>query len=558
MALRRRKNERGHQLFAGFSDVQEIGVGSLATVYQAREIGTSRLVALKLLNVRDASPRAIESFERESLALGALSSHPNIVTLYRTFRTPDGRPVLVLELCSGAVADRLHGGAGLPVPDAVAIGIKVAGALETAHRGGILHRDVKPQNILVTEFGEPALADFGVAMLQSSTQTTAGLFDFTTLHAAPELLEGQGTSAATDVYELASSLYQLIAGQSAFRAYEGEAPASVILRILRDPVRPLSGAEVPVQLSDLLIRAMDKDKENRPPTAAEFAAELAEVEKAQGWPRTQFLIRDAAGAGLGSRVTRLPDDVPRGLPSTLGAVPPAAAAPAAPVAPVVAQAAPPPPAVWAPPPAAPPPAAPPPTETDVIAREPAGRWTLPPPPVAEPVAVQPEFQLEPADLPSTEVVPPQVEALVPVEEIDPDDAQPEVVVPPSPAEPEPAVFAVARPVPIAEERTEAEVEVEPLQTVQVPPPFDEHESHWEPSAPAVVSWWAPLRTGEASADEFPIAPQPVARPRRRRPPTRSRCTRRTRARPTGRPGPASTRTGPPATSSSTRSRCGRS
>jgi serine/threonine protein kinase len=313
-------------MFPGFAEVAEIGVGSLATVFRAREPETGRRVALKLLNVRDASPRAIESFERESVALGALSSHPNIVTLFRTFRTPDGRPVLVLELCSGAVADRLHGGVGLPVRDAVTIGIKIAGALETAHRGGILHRDVKPQNILVTEFGEPALADFGVAMLQSSTQTTAGLFDFTTLHAAPELLEGGGTSAATDVYELASSLYQLIAGKSAFRAYDGESPASVILRILRDPVRPLMGAGVPMQLSDLLIRAMSKDKEHRPPTAAEFAAELADVEIAEGWPRTQFLIRSPAGTSTGwvPDIVRMPDAVPRSAPGT----PPTLTAPA--------------------------------------------------------------------------------------------------------------------------------------------------------------------------------------------------------------------------------------
>jgi serine/threonine protein kinase len=318
VALRRKgaRGQRTHELFPGFTDIVEIGIGSLATVYRAREVGTNRLVALKLLNVRDASPRSIESFERESIALGALSSHPNIVTLYRTFRIPDGRPVLVLELCTGVVADRLRGGAGLPVTDAVSIGIKIAGALETAHRGGILHRDVKPQNILVTEFGEPALADFGVAMLQSATQTTAGLFDFTTLHAAPELLEGGGTSAATDVYELASTLYQLIAGQSAFRAYEGESPASVILRILRDPVRPLSGMDVPVTLSDLLIRAMSKKMDERPPTAAEFAAELADVEIAQGWNRTQFLIRDVR-TGLAPAVTRMPDAVPRGVPSTL-------------------------------------------------------------------------------------------------------------------------------------------------------------------------------------------------------------------------------------------------
>ena len=214
MALMRRRRGRSpvEELFPGFTDVTEIGMGVLATVYRARERATNRFVALKLLNVRDASPRALESFERESIALGAVSSHPNIVTLYRSFLAADGRPVLVLELCRGAISDRMRAGQGLPVPEVLAIGIKIAGALETAHRTGILHRDVKPQNILITEFGEPALADFGVAMLQSSTQTTAGLFDFTTLHAAPELLEGGETSAATDVYELASSLYQMIAG----------------------------------------------------------------------------------------------------------------------------------------------------------------------------------------------------------------------------------------------------------------------------------------------------------------------------------------------------------
>src|SRR4051812_11646828 len=303
----RRQKDVQSDFFPGFADVVEIGIGSLATVYRAREIETNRLVALKLLNVRDASPRALESFERESIALGAVSSHPNIVTLFRAFRAGDGRPVLVLELCNGAISDRMRDGQGLPVAEVVGLGIKVAGALETAHRAQILHRDVKPQNILITEFGEPALADFGVAMLQSSTQTTAGLFDFTTLHAAPELLEGGETSAATDVYELASSLYQLVAGRSAFRAYEGESPASVILRILRDPVQPLAAALVPTQLSDLLIHAMSKDQAARPPTAAEFAAELARVEEQQGWPRTQFLIRDPNGSAVGlPNVTRMP------------------------------------------------------------------------------------------------------------------------------------------------------------------------------------------------------------------------------------------------------------
>jgi hypothetical protein len=320
VALLRRPRDAYTGFFPGFTDVVEIGIGSLATVYRAREVETNRLVALKLLNVRDASPRALESFERESIALGAVSSHPNIVTLYRSFRAADGRPVLVLELCHGAVSDRLRTGSGLPVGEVVSLGIKVAGALETAHRAKILHRDVKPQNILITEFGEPALADFGVAMLQSSTQTTAGLFDFTTLHAAPELLEGGETSAATDVYELASSLYQLVAGRSAFRAYEGESPASVILRILRDPVQPLTTAVVPPSLSDLLIHAMSKDKAARPPTAAEFAGELGKIEAEQGWPRTSVLVRDARAAHPAAATAMLQ---PKNAPP-VGLAPPAA------------------------------------------------------------------------------------------------------------------------------------------------------------------------------------------------------------------------------------------
>jgi serine/threonine protein kinase len=294
-ALAQRVLESG-LLRAGFGDIAPIGVGSLATVYRARELATNRFVALKVLDIAVVSARAQESFERESLVLGALSSHPNVNTFYRTFVLPDGRPVLVLELCNGSVAERQLSHERISLQEAVAIAIKIAGALETAHRGGVLHCDVKPQNVLMTEFGEPALADFGVAKLQSSTQLTAGLFDFTSLHVAPELLEGGPTSAATDVYELASMLYELVAGSAAFRAYAGEPPASVVLRLLRDPVRPVVSETVPLGLSDLLVWSMAKELRNRPPSMEFFAFELDRIEAAQGWPRTAFLVRDIDAA----------------------------------------------------------------------------------------------------------------------------------------------------------------------------------------------------------------------------------------------------------------------
>jgi serine/threonine protein kinase len=185
--------------------------------------------------------------------------------------------VLVLELCHGTLSDVLRGSGPLDARHVVSIGIKIASALETAHRAGILHSDVKPQNILMTRYSEPVLSDFGVARIQSSSQATAGVLGFSTIHGAPELLEGTPITASADIYALASTMYQLISGKAAFAAAEDEAPASVILRSLRDPVAPLVGPGVPIALSDLLIRSMDKAASVRPGSASELAEELAVI-----------------------------------------------------------------------------------------------------------------------------------------------------------------------------------------------------------------------------------------------------------------------------------------
>jgi serine/threonine protein kinase len=323
VAARRRRGASGPGAhFEGFEDVEEIGAGGFSTVYRAREIGPNRFVALKVLSVADVTPHALESFRRESVALGAVSTHPNIVTLYRQETLPDGRPMLVLELCDGSIGHQLRGGP-LPARDALAICVKIGGALETAHRAGMLHRDVKPQNILVTSFGEPALADFGVARLHASAQATVGVFGFTTLHAPPELLEGKTLSAATDVYELASTLYQMLAGKAAFTSFDNENPASVILRILRDPVPPLYGADIHPELSDLLVRAMSKEPHERPQRAAEFCNALRRIESLQGWAPTPYFVGNPDGTS--ERITAAPE------PAT--PTPPAASAPVAPPAP---------------------------------------------------------------------------------------------------------------------------------------------------------------------------------------------------------------------------------
>ena len=137
--------------------------------------------------------------------------------------------------------------------------------------------------------GEPALADLGVARLRSSSDT-AGVIGFDTLYEAPEMLEGTPATTATDIYELASTLYLLLAGHAAFRSFDGEAPAAVIVRILRDPIQPLLAQGVPMALSDLLVQAMAKNPLKRPSSALELADRLKAIEDAQSWPPTSYFV----------------------------------------------------------------------------------------------------------------------------------------------------------------------------------------------------------------------------------------------------------------------------
>jgi serine/threonine protein kinase len=300
--MRARKSPRSAaaSTFPGYTNIVEIATGSFASVYRAVELGTGRAVALKVLRVADTSPHVVEAFKKELGALALLSNHPNVTTLYRTFFTPEGRPVLVLELCRESLAQRIRQSGPMPPPEVIEVGVKVAGALATAHRSGLLHRDMKPQNILVSQFGEPVLADFGVVALQASAQSTEGVFGFTTLHAPPEALEGQPLSPAADIYGLASSMYQMLLGRGPFAAYEGEAPASVILRILRDPAPRAPITAVPVALADLLQAALAKDPEQRPRTAEAFAESLRDIQADEGWPKTPYVVW---GIGHGGVVT---------------------------------------------------------------------------------------------------------------------------------------------------------------------------------------------------------------------------------------------------------------
>ena len=156
---------------AGFEDPEEIGRGGFGVVYRCSQPELDRIVAVKVLTA-DLEPDNLERFVREQVAMGKLSGHPHIVSIFQVGTTATGRPYIVMQYHPhGSLEAKIHDNGPVGWADALHIGVKVAGALETAHRRETLHRDVKPANILLTEYGEPQLTDFGIARIIGGFET---------------------------------------------------------------------------------------------------------------------------------------------------------------------------------------------------------------------------------------------------------------------------------------------------------------------------------------------------------------------------------------------------
>lgn len=278
----RRASTPDPSLVGGYLDLREVGRGGFGVVYRAMQVEFNRTVALKILASAFDDDSARARFERECLAMGSLSGHPNIVTVYAAGYTTDGRPYIAMEfLPGGTLAERLAG-RGIPWPEAIAVGIKICGALQLAHDSGVLHRDVKPENILVSAYDEPKLADFGIARLHGGYETRSGIVTATFAHAAPELLEGKPPSAASDVYSLASTLYALITGRPPFVVGDEDTLPGVIARIATEPPPDLRAHGVPDSVCTALEHALAKDPAARTPTARAFGQELQAAVRTAG------------------------------------------------------------------------------------------------------------------------------------------------------------------------------------------------------------------------------------------------------------------------------------
>jgi serine/threonine-protein kinase PknK len=265
----------------GIVDPSPIGRGGFAVVYRARQPAFGRIVAVKVITGATDDAQARERFERECQTMGALSDHPGIVTVHDAGVTPRGHPYLVMaHQAGGSLRRQLTVRGALGWEEAARVGIQVAGALAAAHRLDIVHRDVKPANVLVSAYGGVQLADFGIARIAGGPETRTDRVHATLQYAPPEVLAGQRPTPAGDVYALGATMFELAVGDTAFAGPVDEPPATLIARVLKDPVPDAAGHGVPRDLADLMTAAMAKDPAARPADADEFVASIASVLRA--------------------------------------------------------------------------------------------------------------------------------------------------------------------------------------------------------------------------------------------------------------------------------------
>jgi serine/threonine protein kinase len=257
---------------------RRLGRGAMGDIYLATDELLGREVAVKVLADRYAADEGIRKrFKREALAAARLSGEPGAVTIFDVGDW-EGRPFIVMEhLAGGSLEDRLRREGAQPPERAVAWLEQAAGALDAAHRHGIVHRDVKPANLLLNERGEVTVADFGIASSAGmDSMTLTGTVLGTAGYLSPEQAQGERSTPASDLYALAVVAYELLSGE---RPFERESPTAEATAHVNTPVPSIAARceNVPPELDRVFQRALAKDPRQRHGSAREFVAELRDA-----------------------------------------------------------------------------------------------------------------------------------------------------------------------------------------------------------------------------------------------------------------------------------------
>ncbi|MET8135429.1 protein kinase [Streptomyces sp. NPDC005251] len=268
-----------HVELSGYEIQEVLGRGGFATVYRAHQSAVSREVALKVDSRTLTSDRDRQRFLREVTAAGRLSGHPHVVPVYDAGVLGDDRPYMVMELCpGGSLGDRLHRHGPLTVREARDIGLGIADALAAAHAAGVLHRDIKPGNIMVNRYGAAALTDFGLAATpRPDRELSVTREALTPAYAPPEAFHLAEPTTTGDVYSLAATLYALLRGRPPHHPDDGT-QLSLAELIVRHtwPYADLPG--VPSAFNEVLRHALATDPASRTPDAGTLRDALAAVD----------------------------------------------------------------------------------------------------------------------------------------------------------------------------------------------------------------------------------------------------------------------------------------
>ncbi|WP_366921597.1 Stk1 family PASTA domain-containing Ser/Thr kinase [Metallumcola ferriviriculae] len=271
----------GKVLGGRYEIIEKLGGGGMSVVYKGRDTLLNRVVTIKVLREQFASDQDfVRRFEREAQAVASLS-HPNIVSIYDVGQQDDAH-YLVIEYVKGAtLKDYIREHAPLGINDVVGIAIQICDALEHAHENGIIHRDIKPQNILLTPSGRVKVTDFGIARASTAaTVTYTGSIVGSVHYLSPEQAKGETADEKSDIYAAGVVLYEMTTGQL---PYSGETPITIALKHIQDTppppheVRGDRGDTIPPALEEVILRAMEKDYQLRYETAVEMRTDLVKI-----------------------------------------------------------------------------------------------------------------------------------------------------------------------------------------------------------------------------------------------------------------------------------------
>ncbi|BDI21808.1 protein kinase [Herbiconiux sp. L3-i23] len=292
----------------GYRYLRPLGAGGFSDVFLYEQALPRRNVAVKVLLTDELNQSSRDAFVAEANLMAQLSAHPYIVTIHHADVTPDDRPYFVMEYCSGASLGERYKSERFEVADVLRIGVRLVGAVATAHASGILHRDIKPGNVLTNDYGWPALTDFGIAStldeLPVHTTTSTRDLDLATTGTAAQSVglsvpwspaemfeDDPDPDVRSDVFSLAATLHTLLAGRTPFEIPgRSNGTLDLIGRIERGAITPLGRDDVPRSLVAVLQKGMALRREDRFANAVEFGRALQRVELELGYAPTTIEV----------------------------------------------------------------------------------------------------------------------------------------------------------------------------------------------------------------------------------------------------------------------------